>query len=310
MAINKKIGKIRLASTGFTWVDIVHPTTNETAYLKRNYKFHDLDLEDCLSKNQRPKIDEYEDYLFLILHVPYRQHNGQIISHEINIFVGLNFVITLHNDHKYLKKLFDKARKNKEIKEKYMARGNGYFLYMVINELFENCFPILDEIGEQINDLEEDVFHFSNSRDRLKEILMLKKDLINYRRIIIPQRSIIAQLEHKRKDFLSDNLEIYFDDIVDKIEKIWNNLENYQELTRSLQETHEAIISHNTNNVIKILTVFSVVMLPLTFVTGFYGMNLSDLPFAEHSHSIYIVTGLIAIIMVSMIAFFRFKRWI
>ena len=126
----------------------------------------------------------------------------------------------------------------------------------------------------------------------------------------MPQRAIIAQLEHKNKKFLPDNLDIYFDDIVDKIEKLWNNLENLAELVVSLHETNESIISHNTNNVIKVLTLFSVVMLPLTFITGFYGMNIDALPFAHGDSSFTIITGIIVGIALLMIGFFRYKKWL
>ena len=126
----------------------------------------------------------------------------------------------------------------------------------------------------------------------------------------MPQRAIIAQLEHKNKKFLPENLDIYFDNIVDKIEKMWNNLENLQELTVSLHETNESIISHNTNNVIKVLTLFSVVMLPLTFITGFYGMNVEELPFVACTSAIEIIAGILVAIALGMVLYFRYKKWL
>lgn len=191
-----------------------------------------------------------------------------------------------------------------------MSKGSGYFLYMIINDLFEACFPILDEMSKTMNALEVEVFHRDYNRDHLKDILSLKKDIINFRRIIMPQRAIIAQLEHKNKKFLPDNLDVYFDDVVDKIEKMWNNLENIQELVGSLQETNESIISHNTNNVIKILTIFSVIMLPLTFITGFYGMNVEGLPLTGTNSSIQFIGGILLLVALSMIAFFKYKKWL
>ena len=181
---------------------------------------------------------------------------------------------------------------------------------MIIDDLFENGFPIMDELSRQVNELESDVFDREYSQDRLREILFLKKDIINFRRIIMPQRAIIAQLEHKNKKFLPENLDVYFDDIVDKIEKLWNNLENLQELVASLQETNESIISHNTNNVIKILTIFSVVMLPLTFITGFYGMNVQGLPLASSDYSVFFISGIFAFIVIAMLGYFSYRKWL
>ncbi len=307
-----KIDKVKHLGQNFTWTSVNGGGEEEIEFLKKNYKFHPLDLEDCLSGIQRPKIDDYDDYLFIVLHVPVRKgRNKQVRTTEINVFIGQNYVITLHEDNQIIEKVFEKCKKNKSSKDEYMGKGSGYFLYMVIDHLFEAGFPLLDDLTKQLNELEKEVFDYDYSKDRLKDILLLKKDIINFRRIIMPQRAIIAQLEHKNKKFLPENLDVYFDDIVDKIEKLWNNLENLQELVVSLHETNESIISHNTNNVIKVLTLFSVVMLPLTFITGFYGMNIDFLPFAEAgNHSFTIITGLIVGVAVSMIIYFKYKKWL
>lgn len=306
-----KIDKIRLAGKNLTWVSIDNPDQHAISYLRKVYKFHPLDLEDCLSETQRPKIDEYEEYLFIVLHIPVRSPKKKVISpSELNIFVGPNFVITLHDDNPTINELFSACKKKKKIKEEYMQKGPGYFLYMIINDLFESGFPSLDDLSKHVSELEMEVFDMDYSKDRLKEILLLKKDIINFRRIIMPQRAIVAQLEHKNKKFLPENLDVYFDDIVDKIEKMWNSLENLQELVASLQETNESIISHNTNNVIKVLTLFSVVMLPLTFITGFYGMNVEGLPLIDGQRPILIIAGILLLIAVAMISYFRYRKWL
>jgi len=303
--------RIKHKESGLTWVSISNPDEKATAYLKKNYKFHPLDLEDCLSEIQRPKIDDYEDYLFIVLHMPGKHgRNGQLKPAELNIFIGQNFVITLHNNNQIIKKVFEKCKKKKKAKEDYMSKGSGYFLYMIIDDLIEAGFPLTDELTKQLNELEKEVFDYDYSKDRLKDILTLKKDIINFRRIIMPQRAVIAQLEHKNKKFLPENLDVYFDDIVDKVEKIWNNLENLQELVLSLHETNESIISHNTNNIIKVLTLFSVVMLPLTFVTGFYGMNVDKLPFAHGPSPVVIISGLLTGIAVLMVGYFKYRKWL
>lgn len=306
-----KIEKIQYKEKNFQWICINHVNEKSIGLLKRNYKFHPLDLEDCLSETQRSKIDEYDDYLFIVLHVPDKVgRRKQIRNSEIDIFIGPNYVITLHEDNQTLQSIFKACKNKKSEREEYMGKGSGYFLYMIIDELFASCFPIVDDLGKQINELEKEVFEADHSKDRLKDILVVKKDTINFRRIIMPQRAIIAQLEHKNKKFLPENLDVYFDDVVDKIEKIWNNLENLQELIVSLQETNESILSHNTNNIIKILTVFSVIMLPLSVITGFYGMNVEGLPFASASNPILFITGILLAVAVSMVAYFRYRKWI
>lgn len=311
MSEKNKIEKIKFTDKDLTWVSINRPTEKTVDHLKRNYKFHPLDLDDCISEIQRPKIDDYDDYLFMVLHIPVKSgRKRQIRTSDIKIFIGQKFLITLHDDDPTIKEIFDDCKKKKKSKEDYMGKGQGYLLYMIIDDLFESGFPLLDSLAKSVDDIEKEVFDSDHSRDRLKDILFLKKDLINFRRIIMPQRAIVAQLEHKNKKFLPDNLDVYFDDVVDKIEKIWSNLENLQELVASLQETNESIISHNTNNVIKILTVFSVIMLPLTFITGFYGMNINGLPFAQHQGSVLYIAGILMFVVFAMIGYFKYKKWV
>ncbi len=190
-----------------------------------------------------------------------------------------------------------------------MGSGSGFLLYEIIDQLYSAAFPMLDKIEKSVTSLERDVFSLSEQHDMLKDILVLKKNIITFRRIIAPQRTVIAQIEHKNKKFLPDSLEIYFDDVVDKVEKIWNNLESLKDLIESLQDTNESIISHTTNNVIKILTVFSVVMLPLTFLTGLYGMNVA-LPMADKNGVFLILAGTMVGIVLLMLGLFKYKRWI
>ncbi|MFA4890897.1 MAG: magnesium transporter CorA family protein [Candidatus Gracilibacteria bacterium] len=281
--------------------------------LQKKYRFHDLDIDDCLSATQRPKIDEYDDYLFLVLHIPELKGHGdkkRIINSEVKIFVGNNYLITLHNDNDTINSIVNKLRKRKKERERYMKFGTGYLLYMLVDDLFESGLPLIATLTAQVNELEAEVFDMEYAKDRLKDILQLKKDLINFRRIIMPQRAVVAQLEHKDQKFLPEKLEVYFDNIVDKIEKIWNNIENLQELTSSIQETNESIISHNTNNVIKMLTIISVIMLPLTVITGFYGMNVQGLWFAGEEFASIFVAGIVAFVAISMIVYFKYRNWL
>lgn len=293
-----------------TWVDIINSTEKETAVLKDKYDFHELDLEDCLSENQRSKIDEYDDYLFIVFHFPcFDKRRRRIVIEEIDCFVGANYVITLHDGRlKTMERLLEECRK-KDYASEYMNQGTGYFLYILIRELFNDCFPLVDEMERSVTAIERDLFEGDAAKDMVRDILWLKKDVINFRRIISPQRAVIAQLEHKNKKFLPEDLEVYFDDVVDKIEKIWSNLENLKELAETIQDTNEILVSHQTNKVIKILTVFSVILLPLTLITGFFGMNVA-LPYDESAFASLGITGLMFGIVSLMLVVFKLKRWL
>lgn len=292
------------------WINIPSPNEEDISFLEKKYKFHPLDLEDCLSKTQRPKIDEYEKYLFIVLDFPvFHPIIKRIALSEIKIFIGPNYFISIHDDHPVLNKLFDKCKTKLKTKKQFMGQGTGYLLYELVSELFDSCFPLFDRINSNLIELEQDIFEGESQKDMLNEILTIKKDIINFRRIIIPQRSVVAQLEHKNKKFIPETLEVYFDDVVDKIEKLWSSLENLKELIESLQTTNESIISHNTNNVIKILTTFSVIMLPLTVITGFYGMNVA-LPFASSPSVVNGIATVMTGVVIGMLLFFKLKNWL
>ncbi|MDP2625198.1 MAG: magnesium transporter CorA family protein [Candidatus Peregrinibacteria bacterium] len=299
-----KLGKLQ-------WTDISSPNEDTVKMLEKKYDFHELDLEDCLSKHQRPKIDEYEDYLFIVLHFPfYSKRLKRVVSEELDIFIGPDYLITLHDGQlRSMNKLIKHCKQDRSTMKEYMGKGTGYLLYMVIRELFDEAFPILDDMWRSLAGIERDLFDGDTEKDMVRDILWLKKDVINFRRIVSPQRAVIAQLEHKNKKFLPENLEVYFDDVVDKIEKMWGTLENLKELTESLQDTNEVLISHQTNRIIKILTVFSVVLLPLTVITGFYGMNV-QLPYAETVMAAKGITLSMLGLVVLMLVFFKWKRWL
>ena len=186
-----------------------------------------------------------------------------------------------------------------------MCNGTGYLLYFLLNDLFERCFLLVDDITRTLNHLEKEVFNSSSDRNMLKDILRINKDIINFRRIIFPQRAVLAQLEHIRFSKEDEDLEIYFDNIVDKIEKIYSTLESFKELVGSLHQTNETMIVQKTNNVIKVLTIFSVIMLPLTLITGMYGMNV-DLPTNNFSDILIIM----ALVLGFMLFYFKKKDWL
>lgn len=306
------IQKIKYKS--FTWIDVTHPDEATIAELAKKYKFHALDVEDVLSETQRSKIDDYDKYLFLVLHFPYwdsRSHSIQVA--ELNVFLSTNFLITLHHGElKVLKKFVKEYSEKLKLRRETMSKGMGFLLYEILDDVFEEHFSMIDQMEKRMDKLEKNVFTLrKGQQDMLRDILSLKKDLITFERTVGPLRNVIPQLEYKNDKFIPEGLEIYFDDIVDKVEKIWATLNNQNEVINLLQDTNEAVISHTTNNVIKILTIFSVIMLPITFVTGFFGMNVVfPIDIGAHDFAyIWISLGMLTIIVL-MLLFFKLKKWI
>ncbi len=296
------------------WLNLVNPNEEEILSLKKKYKFHTLDLEDCLSESQRPKIDEYEKYLFIILQFPYyNRRTRHIATEQVNIFIGQNYLITIHDGHlDELNKIFEKCKKSPKAKNTFFGESTGYLLYSVISNLFSSSFSITDKIQVTLKHIEQAIFETSHVKDQLFDIMVTKKNIITLRKILLPQRTVIAALEHKQKRFLPDHLEIYFDDVVDQIEKLWNIMETQKEIIESLEDTNESLLSHKINNTMRTLTVFSVIMLPLTFLTGLFGMNVK-LPFGQAMGSIEHFWSIIIsmmIIIVLMFGVFKWNKWL
>ncbi|HEY8857868.1 MAG TPA: magnesium/cobalt transporter CorA [Gaiellales bacterium] len=301
-----------IAAAGLRWLNIEAPTAAETAWLAQHFDFHELDIEDVLSTRQRPKIDEYEDYLFIVLHVPhFNKLRGRLDAAELNVFVGHGFVVTLPNVRlKPVGRLFAQLESNQERREQYFSKGSGYVLYEILSELFDYCFPILDKIGFKLDRLTEAIFTERRSEDVVRDISDVKQEIVAYRKVIKPERSTLRLLERSRTRYLPEDLEVYFDDVVDKAERIWDQLDNYKEVVESLEATNESVIAHKQNDILRILTIFSVILLPLTLMTGIFGMNFKHIPFSDAYHGFVVTVAIMCAVAVGMLGFFRYKRWI
>ena len=191
-----------------------------------------------------------------------------------------------------------------------MSRGSGYLFYEIVDTMYDYCFPILDKIGFKLDSIEDELFE-GESQDLVRDISNIKQEIINYRKIVKPQRPTLRLLERNVQRYAPQDLELYFDDIVDKSERIWDLLENYKEVAEALEATNESVITHKLNDIIRVLTILSAVMLPLTLITGVYGMNTETLPFAQSGVFSFVwPLILMAIIAVALFAWFRHKRWL
>jgi len=294
-----------------SWHNLTRPTPEALKALQEEFKFHDLDIEDCQSEHERPKIDEYEDYLFFVLHIPYfNEETHRIVKEEIHIFVGQNYVVTLHEgDLNVLNDLWARLHKDEKRKEEIMGKGSGYLLYSLIDEFFESCFPLVDGVTRKLRALEAILFEEEREIKVLRTLLELKRNIISMRRILLPQRALVAALEHKSKRFLDEGLDVYFDDVLDAIERQWELLETDKEVINALHESFESWIQNKTNRIVRVLTVFSVTMLPLTVLTGLYGMNV-PLPHANDPYAFVMISSFLLFFLISTLAYFGWKKWL
>ncbi len=312
-AVVKPTSRVQTITNGdLQWIDIRQPTPTEMNDLRQSHHFHALALDDCLSKVQRPKLDEYADegYLFLVLHFPlFHKQSRHTNPAEVDIFVGRGYVVTVHDGSlKPLVQMFALAQSDEQICNRVMTRGSWYLLYRIIDRLVDNGFPILNKIDEHIEKLEQGIFD-RNVRSLVQDLTFVRRDIITLRRIIKPNLPVLRQLESRDRAFLRLDEDIYFGDILDHLGKQWDMLEDDKEIIEGLNDTLDSLTSHRINEVMKILTVISVVLLPMTLVASIYGMNVT-LPFGENPYAFAIVIGWMLLAAVSMMFYFRYKGWV
>ncbi|HAT03840.1 MAG TPA: hypothetical protein DCS29_03665 [Candidatus Magasanikbacteria bacterium] len=294
-----------------TWININRVNEESITYLKKHYKFHQLDIEDIQSENQNPKLDVYKNYLFLVFLLPQWKEGGKkIISQEIDIFVGENYLVTVqHGKNKEIKNFFYRCMNNRKIKAEWMTQSPGYLLYKLLEALYSQARPTLENIGRQISDMENEIFTTDQDARAIRHLALHRRNVLNYRRILDPQRYIMSTLSHTRKLFLDESLSIYFDNIKDYLDKLWIIADTYKETIDGLHLTVESLINQKTNKVIGALTVISVSLLPLTLLSGIYGMNIINLPYSEHPWAVWsMFIGLAAIILL-IIFVMKKRRW-
>jgi len=296
-----------LSANGLTWVLLDSPTKDEATTLAERFGWHPLDVEDVLSKRQRPKVDEYDDYRFVVLHFPvYDKAVQRLNAGELDVFVGPDYLVTLPMVELLpVTRLFQRCADDLELRDTLFAKGSGYLLYHVLDDLFDYCFPILDKIGHKLDRIEDDIDegHFE---EIVRDISKAKQEIISYRKIVKPQRPTLRVLERHVERFLPEDLELYFDDLVDASERIWDLLDNYKEVVEALEATNEAALSHRQNDVLRVLTIFSVLLLPLTLIASIFGMNV-DFPGFGTAEAFWIIVGAMVGVLTGVVAFFRLK---
>jgi magnesium transporter len=306
-----------LHAPGLTWIHLETPSHEEATQLAKRFGWHPLDVEDVLSRRQRPKVDVYtaeegEGYLFAVLHFPvYDKAIGRLNAGELDVFLGTNYLVTLPTvELRPVSLLFRRAYESDEVRETLFSRGSGRLLYEVLDDLYDYCFPILDKIGYKLEQIDENIDDIGvRAKDLVRDIHKVKQEIISYRKIIKPQRPTLRQLERGVERFLPEELELYFDDIVDASERIWDLLDNYKEVVEALEDTNESVISHQQNDILYVLTIFSVIMLPLTFLTGLFGMNVR-FPGYGSAVTFWALLGAFVVLIGGMLGFFRLKRWL
>ena len=299
-----------IESAGLRWIHIESPRAADRDWLEEHFEFHPLDFEDVYSRNNRAKLDQYDDYVFIVLHFPtFEKSTSRMLTAELDLFLGPDYLITLPNiPLPPLTAMFERYREKEELREATLSKGSGYLLYKIVDTCVDASFPMLRKMAVKLDRIEDDIFE-GRSSEIVRDISEAKQEIINFRRIVRPQRAVLRDLERTKQRYLQQELDIYFDDISDAAERIWDTLENYKEVVEALEDSNESVLSHRVNESLRVLTAFSVILLPQTLITSIFGMNVL-FPGEGSAEAFWALTVVMGFITVGLVIFFRRRGWL
>jgi magnesium transporter len=300
-----------IASGDVRWLNLERPREADRDWLEQEFGFHPLAIEDVASRNQRPKLDAYDDYLFIVLHFPvFDKAQDRLLTAELDLFVGPDYLITLPDQNlPPLSAMFERYRARDEVRDNVLGKGTGYLLYKIVDTCVDASFPMLRRIGDKLDRLEDDIFE-GRSAEIVRELSNAKQEIINFRRVVRPMRAVLRDLERTKQRYLTDELDVYFDDITDAAERIWDVLENYKEVAEALEDSNESVLSHRLNESLRVLTAFSVTLLPLTLLTGLFGMNVPLPGQPGSSVEFFLIVAVMAALLAGVLYFFRRRGYL
>ena len=295
-----------VSKSRFTWVDVESPDENDFSALEKAFPIHHLAKSAVFDRFIRSKVIEFDEHLFIVFHEPVRGKSSLSFP-GLGIFLGKNFLITVHNNRMAS---IDSVRNSVSEEPEIMKRGPSFLAYLILDHIVDGVFPILDDIEREADALEDYVF-LGEGADSLSKIFQLKLKLIELRKRIGPEREVLASLSRHDSVFIDPGITIYFQDIYDHMIRVADLVDVYRELLTGILDIHISVQSRRLNEVMKVLTVIATLMLPLTLVTGFYGMNVV-FPEVElfGGNSYFFILLLMVIISVLLIAYFRKKMWL
>jgi magnesium transporter len=296
-----------------TWVNIISPTERETGWLAKNYQFHQLALDDCLSRKQISKLDVYPGYLFFIFHYPFYDKATRIATkRQWSAFIGDNYLVTIHTGElKTLVALFRDCQANEDSRKEYFEGGSGFLLYRILDRTIDAYFPVLDKILSLMENVEDAVF--DEEVEAAKEISVLRRDIITQRAVFFPTRDIFIEMENKLKRYSKMDVTAYYNDLMDHINRICNTLDEAKEIIEVFKDTDFILATDRINRIVRILNILATIMLPFLIVSSLYGMNVilpGGLGTSRDFASFFLLLAIMALIAAGLLYFFRRRRWI
>lgn len=295
-----------------TWTDIINPTEAEIASLGSHYpQFHPLNLHDCLTEFEFPKLDPHDDYIFIVLHLPYYDGDERVSRRsEVDIFVAQGVFVTVHEGNlRQLTELFDTIENDQDLQDVLMRRGSAYFLHEVVQRLVGKCYPMLQRVNENIRHIEDNLFK-DDTQHILREVAVTRRNVIALRHILRPQVDVTQMLASGDWDFIQRELNFYWGDIGDQLMHLRAMLDEQFEVITSLSDTIDTLAAHRLDEVLRVLTIITLLTVPLTVLSTIFGMNF-DFPYNTWHLPAFLLINLVGVVLtILVIVYLRRRRWL
>lgn len=302
---------IKQLQSKIIWIDIINPTQSDIDYLGANFKFHPLILAELLKPTTRTRVEIYDHYLFSTYHLPvYSQDCRTSIANEIDFLITKNALITVrYKNVEPIDELFRKLENNPSLRERILDKNSGFLLYEILQNSLSFSLRQLNHINEKIENVEERIFK-GEEKNMIKEISIIKRDVLDQRQISRPQKLVLESLLMKGIKFFGKDMEVYLNDLLGDYGKIWDTLDNLKETIEALESTNNTLFESKTNEVMKLLTIMAFVTFPLSLFSGIFSMNTQYTPIVHHQFGFWIIVVIMLIISLGFIIFFKIKKWL
>lgn len=295
---------IENAKDGLFWLDMASPKEEEIILLDKVFHFHTLAIEDCMYRLQRPKIDEYENYFFMVMHV--FPNNNQREAVEFDTFVSKNYIVTFHwKALSFVDNLLGRLIKNPGAFEK----GVDFLLYNITDALVDEYFPLLDDIEERLSEIEEDTFKRPN-KSLPSRIFDIKREVLNLRKVLSAQREVFNLLVRHDSPYIQEETRLFFMDVYDHLFRLFDTVDLFFERASSALESYLTVVSNLTNEIVKVLTIFTAVLMPLSLIAGIYGMNFKYMPELLWRWGYPFALFLMGVVAAGLLWYFKKKKWL
>lgn len=302
----------KISNKNLAWIDVQNPTPQDILYLKDNFDLDPLVLDEFTSPSQRPRAEEFDNCLYVVMHIPLFDRKKRITTPgELDIVITKDHLFTAHiGENIPLKSIIKEFNENEVTKNLAMSESTGYLLYFILEKLLDSCFPKIDHINERLSEIEKEIFN-EHEREMVQETSVMKRDILAFRRTLKPQRSILESLVQKHYNLLDDKLNKYFQELIGINIRVWNALENTKEVIESLEETNNALVSYKINEAMRFLTAVSLITFTLSVTVGVFAMTpFKSFGIVDERIAFFGVLLFMILTVILLLFFFRRKKWL